>query len=537
MSFNNSDLNSLNLDTSVISVPLGKITLNGSVGTDLIIPESVSDSVRTLYSSCNVKVEEIFASNNALSAKGIVTHSALLLGDDGTIGHVRTMENFELKDFIEGTDESSILIYGGNDSDCVCRLINPRKLNFTSDISVTVFAMRERSVIPNVKGTDSIEDEISLRRRRGNATCVEHYSLEEKEIPVSHDVTLDGNCPPMSELVYSNIRLCPSEIITKSNSVTLKTKAVYSCIYKSEEGNIFSIEKPFILEKTIEADNAESYEWFASVRENDLTAEIAIDGYGEAKLIELDFVYNVLLNGIRNYTVETVTDAYSTEYDCNTIESSVDAEIYKRTYCTSLSVNASAARSEISAESVRNIMLGNVSIKNVESQYSDEKKRLIIESTAHICAACESNITSDTDPKFTSISFEYPFKCELDIGEKLDNMSYDVKITTTDIRFRCDQNNIYCDFENTIRAVVTESVRHSYLSEIAVDKSSPVSAPYAPITLCYPSGEESLWDIAKYYRITVESILASNNLTCEDISDKKVLLIPSYRKANPAFVK
>ncbi len=535
MSFNNSGLNGLNLNTSVIIRPIGKVNLTGTVGTDLIIPENVSDCQMILKNDCEVKVNEIFASNSAVTVRGTLSHTALLLGEDGTLGSVKASEDFELKDFIEGADEASLLVYSGSSCDGNSRLVNPRKLNLSSDVSICVNVMCEQNPVPVIRGTETIDDEVSLKRKQGMVTCIDTYSLSEKAIPVSHDVILDGNFPPMSEIVYCAVKVRPSEIMASGNGITIKAKALFSGIYKSEEGNIFSIEKTFVLEKTLEADNADSYEWSACANVDDVTAEIAIDGYGEAKLIELDFNYDVLINGIRNIDVETVTDAYSTEYECETAALHGESVVYKRAYGSSLSVNASAERNDIAAENVRAVMLGSVNVKDVVSEYSDEKKRLIIEATAIVSAVCENNITSDTDPKYSSLSFAYPFKCELDIGEKLDNTNCDVTISVTDARFRCDQNKIYCDFENDVRAFVSENVPHSYLTEIALDKNAPISAAYAPITLCYPSGGESLWDIAKYYRVTSEEIALSNNLSDEDITDKKVLLIPSYRKTKSAF--
>ncbi len=537
MSFNNTGLNGLTLDVSTILAPIGSLTVVGSVGTDFILPENVSDSEKILKSDCEIKIDEIFAGNGMITARGTACFNLLLLGEDGRLGSVRTSESFELKDVLEGVDDSSLLVYGGSEGECNCRLVNPRKLNLTADVSVNVFAMSEHNAVPNIKGTETIEDEMRLKRKQGSVDYMLPYSLSEKSIPVSHDINLDGNYPPMSEMIFSNVKVAPFEVKSVGNNVIVKSKAIFSGIYRSEEGNIFAIEKPFTLEKTLEADNADAYEWFANAVADDLTAEIAIDSYGDAKLIELDFNYDIILNGVRNISVDTVTDAYSTEYECNNAVAYAESAVYKRTYGSSLSVNASAEREGISAENVRAIMLGNVNIKDMVTEYSDEKKRLVTEATAVISAVCENNITSDTDPRYSSVVFEYPFKCELDIGEISANTDYNISVSVTDTRFRCDQNKIYCDFENTIRAVVSEKVAYGYLTEMCIDKNAPIITPYAPITLCYPSGGETLWDIAKYYKVTTDGIIASNNLESENISDKKVLLIPSYRKAKPSYAK
>lgn len=535
MSTNNTGLDGLTLNVSTILSPIGTLTLTGSVGTDFILPENVSDSDMILKSNCEVKVDELLSGNGMITVKGTAYYNILLLGEDGSICGVKTEEPFELKDVLDGVNESTMLVLGGASCEANCRLINPRKLNLSSEISVIIYAISEQSVVPNIKGTESIDDEMCLKRRTETVNYLLPYSLSEKAIPVSHDITLDGNNPPMSEILFSNVEVIPFETKAHGSNVTVKSKAVFSCIYRSEEGNIFAFEKPFTLEKTLEADNADSYEWFATAIANDLSSEIAIDNYGDAKLIEVDFCYDVLLNGVRNMSVNTVTDAYSTEYECQSTIVDSKCNIYKRTYASSLSVNASEERENISAENVRAVMLGSVDIKNIHNEFSEEKKRLITEATAVISAVCENNITSDSDKRYSFVTFEYPFKCELDVGEVNENINYTVSASVTDIRFRCDQNKIYCDFENAIQAVITETVPSSYMTEIVIDKSTPVSETYAPITLCYPSGDETLWDIAKYYRVPTDGIISENKLESESIKDKKVLLIPSFKKTAKAY--
>ncbi len=534
MSLNNFGLNGLDLGTSVITKSQGKIKLSGSVGTDLIIPENVSDSSAILRSDCEIKISDIQSGNNSVTVTGTSDYTVVLLGEDGTLASVKTREEFELKDFIEGIDNSSIIVYGGCESSCSSRLINPRKLNLSSEITVCVFAMNEQNSAPDVKGAESIEDELSLNKKYGSVTSAEINSLTENDIPASLDVFLDGNLPPMSEIIYSTVKAMPSEIAVTGNKITVKTKVMFSSIYRSEEGNIFAYQKPFVLEKSVETDNADSYDWFAEAVINDLTAEVSIDSYGEAKLIEVDFTYDILLNGIRNVTTQTVLDAYSTVYECITEEMCGESVVYKRTYGSSLSVNAFAERKEISAENVRSVLIGDVVIENVSGEYCDDKKRLVVEANTTVTGICENNITSDDDPKFSSITFEYPFKCEIDVGEHNLDTVYNLSVTVSDIRFRCDQNKIYCDFENNIKVSVCEKLPHSYVKEIVIDKNVPVSEQYAPITLCYPCGAESIWDIAKYYRVTTAGIVASNNLENEDISGRKVLLIPSLRKRERA---
>jgi hypothetical protein len=78
---------------------------------------------------------------------------------------------------------------------------------------------------------------------------------------------------------------------------------------------------------------------------------------------------------------------------------------------------------------------------------------------------------------------------------------------------------------------------NSLVSVVDLNKDVPIKHVNMPFTLCYPCGNESVWDIAKYYKITEESIISTNSLENGDIVGKKVLLIPQNSKREAVFSK
>ncbi len=534
---NSTTLEGLSFGASTYLQPLGAIKLSSNLNSDYIIPETLSDTQAILLTSCDVVIKDITQNGQTVTASGKVLYNLLLLGDDGTIGNVKLDEDFEIKDLIDGLSDDSILICKGAFSECESRMINPRKINLNSHITVKVDAYNEKDVSPEISGTETLEDDMCLKRRHGEILTAQTTTVSEKDIPVSHDITLDGNFPPIAEILFSRIKTVPNEINTRGNRIELKFKAIYSAVYRSEEGNIFALSKSFILEKAIEFDAADTFDWSAFTCSDDLSSEIAKDNYGDSKIIEIDFSYDVVLNGIRNTTVDSITDMYSTEYECETVENRGESVVYNRSYRSSLSVNASTERGALSAENVRNVLIGNAVIKESSAEYSPEKNKLIVNATALIFTVCENNITSDDDIRYSSHPFDYQFKCELDVGEHNENTDYSVEINISDTRFRQDQNNLYCDLECNIFVESTTKCETSYISNATVNKNSPVTRIGAPITLCYPGGTETLWDIAKYYKVSTNEIIISNSLSSEDISDRKVLLIPSYRTLKPVSSK
>ena len=102
-------------------------------------------------------------------------------------------------------------------------------------------------------------------------------------------------------------------------------------------------------------------------------------------------------------------------------------------------------------------------------------------------------------PKVSVSSFE----CSLKSNEQID--------VKAELQINCSV------FSETEIDVVSE------ISEIKESEKLHSSA----ITVYFPNCEETLWDIAKRYNTTVESIVLENNLSGDTTKDIKMLFIPS----------
>ncbi len=537
MDNNNSAFETLKQGGEYILQPICTLDLQAELSSDYIIPERISDADEILMCTSKISIDDAMQNGSTVEISGEIVYDLLILGEDGSVQGITYKEPLDIRDNCKDMPSGAVITIRKGTSEASCRLVNPRKINMKANVNVIAEILSHTDVSVNISGAESIDDDINIQRKHSEILSSQIITVKETDIPVNHDLDLDGNYPPMSEIIYSSVRLTPYECKSRGNTIDIKTLALLSTVYRSEEGNVFSIEKSFTLDKTIDTDNADGYEFSAHAYCGDINCEIAANSYGEMKIIELDFDYTLQLNGMKNTTVNTVTDMYSTEFECSDNLQGVKIVTLKRAYGSSLSINASAQRDEIAADAVRSALIGIVDVRDINTEYSQDKNKLILTANAYITAACENNITSEEDKRYSSVSFVYPFKYELDVGESTDSTAFSADIGVTDTRFRTDSTKIYCDFEANIRVFATETSECSFIKELKLDKSSPISRVGAPLTLCYPCGSESLWDIAKYYRITTDSIMASNGLDDESIIDKKVLLIPSYKPKRQLFSK
>jgi len=520
-----------------VLVPQYAGDLRAEVITDSIIPDTVADVEKILLTIATPKIDGHYLGESTLEIEGSVTYQVLLLVEGGELANLTITEPFTLKQDVSVPAPDCRVVLLPTLDYVSARLLNPRKLNLRSQTTVSTRLFCCLSTTPTISGTESLDDDMNIQRSYQTVNTADVTTVEEKAIPVSQDIELDSSAPAAADILMARITLCPSDVRLRGDEADVKTEACLSLLYRSEEGNCFATEKKFTLEKSLSLPPIEGAEWFATATPGTVSAQIAANAYGEMKIIELDFPYDLTVNAVGGKQVEAVADMYSTEFECDTTYRTLPVVKLHRMYTTNLTVNASAERKALGGETVRGILDGFVTLQDRSVTYQEDKRKLIVEGTANIALLGENNAVEGSEPLYSPMSFSYPFRCELDVGAASPNYDYVTEIRPVSTKFRADSNHLYADLELIVRVMTLETTPFPCLASLHLDHAAPVKHNTAPITLCYPSGRETLWDIAKYYRITEDSILLSNGMSGNDISGHKVLLIPRVQPKKAVFSK
>lgn len=504
---------------------------------DYIIPEDTSDSEKILMTDSLVTISNIEAGEKYIEINGKICFDVLLMGEDGALYGVTYADDFKSSITNDKITKNCQITLSNMVTNVNSKLINPRKINLTSSIVFDITVCDQIDTQIKIAGAEDLNDEVGIQRKQLNIMTMKNKGTTVENIPVSYDIELDANTPPISKMIYRHLSLTPFEIKGRNDSLELRNQANVRMIYLTEEGNIFSVEKSFMVDKSIILSDCEGYEWNANVSYNNLSVEIAQNSYGEMKIVEIDFDYDAALYGTKNISVCATSDIYSTEFECNTSSEHIHVCSSKRSLSCSLSVNSSISREEIGASAIRNVLMANAEVVESEIKYQDDKNKLILTGTAQIEIVCENACLTDEDKKYSSYVYTYPLKCEFDSSEYSHKDKYTHNIGITDIKYRADSSKLYCDFEALIKISLYDDSEYDIITNTLLNKEEAHTRISMPFTLCYPCGKETLWDIAKYYKITQESIISSNALNGDDITGKKVLLIPQFSKKDAILSK
>jgi len=511
--------------------------LREEINGDTIIPDTMADVEKILLCTATTKILGKFPTDSGIEIDGSVTYQVLLATENNTLSQLSVTEPFQTKVSCPfHTEEAQILIFPSIYY-TTARLINPRKVNLRSQTDMDLHILVPVLAEPDISGAETLDDDMNLLRKHRTIKAIQTESFTETDLPVHLDLELDSHYPSVDEILSSQIRMRPAEIRARGEEADVRTDAIVSVIYRTAEGNYFVAEKKFPLETAVTVPFHEGCVLHASATPSLPETDISTNSYGEMKVIELNFSYDLTVTCQKNHETETVSDMYSTEFPCDLTFSSLQTQQFRRAYATNLSVNASTTREESMANQVRNVFCGSVALKDVATKYLPEKNKICIEGTAKIDLVCENNILLETEELFSTVCFDYPFKCELDAGECFETMTLHTDCGITDIRFRADSQKLYCDFELAMRLTASEPLEVTYVQNVSLNRDASLPPRVAPLTLCYPTEGETLWDIAKQYCVACEEISELNQLSGEELENKKVLLIPRSKPRRAVFSK
>lgn len=504
-------------------------TLMSEDSTDYIVPEYIPDTEKILLCTAVPKIDGKFTDGGNIELEGTVYFSLLLAGEDGKVSGLSFSEPFTAKTAVDGLNDDCIVSLVPTAGFVTARLVNPRKLGVRYQINTDVRVFCCASVTPTISGTATVDDEAGIRKRAITAETADIAAFEERGIAVSQDIELDGSFPQIGELILCRVRLIPNEVRAGDAGADIRTEALVSCIYRSDSGDCISADRKFTLEHHMNVPADAGREWTASVFPSPVEAKVTPNSYGEMKVIELDLTYDIGITGMKNREVAIISDVYSTDYETEAESGEKNITVFGRCFACGLSLNASAPKSEINADDARSVFTGAVNVRDISAHYDPEKRKLIAEGDAEITAV----YTAGEDGEgFGRTTFTSHFRCETDTSDSLPADSFIISCSAGDTKFRSDPQNIYCDTELSLRVTAMGKRPTTYISAVTLKRDEPAAHASAPMTLYYPTPGETLFDIAKHYRVTDESIMTANRMADSSVEDRKVLIIPAYRSGS-----
>ncbi len=468
---------------------------------ETIVPDYNPDIARIVDVSACLLLRSQTVSEGKLTAAGSVKLTLLYISEDAP--GLRAMEYtipFEQSEKLpEGCEAACV---EGRVCSAEARLLNPRKLLTRVDV--------EWRITPYCRTTLTTCGEIPEQEAYAIQTLCERHevslirSVSEKDFIFSDELSLPGGREAIREMLCSRVKLRTTETKSIGSKVILKGVACVSLLYEAGSGEIccYAEELPFsqILDGISEEEGGEAA---ASTVLNLSGCEVHTggeNGGADDRTVSLKLFLSAFVILRVTQTVHCITDLYSTA--CELDAQTKRIELWRAPELTS--VTQSVREQLDTGTEVRRVLDADVCFGSAALRQDGARTMLCVPAAVTVLYLDESNA-----PLAVSRRLEITAEAAAD-----GNTNITVEnVCAGDITASINANGVEVRFPAEFTLLSTDVLYCDCLESLSAAAPETTDAK-APSLVLRALGEgETLWDIAKQYRATVEDILAANELT------------------------
>lgn len=495
-------------DAFIVNELIEKSTTDLIVEGDVYISENLLGIDKVIYTSGKAKINKVSAQNDSVVIYGQLDYNLIYRGNDedgvtqATNGKLEFMEEIPMHGI---TEEMSANVKATIDY-IDTKIVSDKKALLKAVVNIDTEAIDKRSV----EYISEFGDDESIQTMASNVSYTDLVSKQESQIPMSENIIIDSNMNEIKDVLKVDSICKISEVDIMNERILIEGICEIGVLYT--ENNSFStlnyITKEFPFTHYMEFKNADD-SMMKNLNANVQGMEylVSTDDNDERKILSFDLDLLITAELYSNFSKKIIVDAYSTSNEI-TIESS---DISLTSVIDFVSSTENFERSvDVETATIKEIYYYEATPKISEKNIYEDK--IVIDGFVDLNVIFLNGDTSSVD----SISSSIPFASSVDLSN-YDNFSdIDVKISLDDLgAYRKGINTILVEAKLTNELSIKDDKKVFVINDIVVgEKLNKKNMPSIVFRVVQPN--ETLWDIAKNYNVSIDYIKKFNNLNADE---------------------
>ncbi len=131
-----------------------------------------------------------------------------------------------------------------------------------------------------------------------------------------------------------------------------------------------------------------------------------------------------------------------------------------------------------------------------------------------LTGACHACLLLSRDGEYSAAHLDLPFRYEFESANAdEESMDFEGAVDVWNCRARTDGERIALDAELAVSLRTHTASPLTVLTEATVDPTDPITPRRGEYIICFPAPGDTLWSVAKQYRVPVTSLATGNGLT------------------------
>ena len=396
-----------------------------------------------------------------------------------------------------------------------CRATSPRRLDIHGAFSVCAKVVSQGSseVVSNIAGDDVEQLKATMPVNNLVAFAQQQFSVDEI-------LELGGGKPPADSILRSDAFAVLQDFKVAAGKLMIKGEVCVKFLYVSADENSTPEAMEFTVpfSQMLDCDGV-TEECLCDVKLSVLGVEAQIknDYSGEKTFFDTQVRLNANASAYRSGEVTVVSDAYSRDYDLN-----IASKQKAMDTLSELIGDTTVHKSTLNVEdgTVAKVIdmwneMGSVAAEVQDGQIQFKGKYSL----------CVLALDGENKPFYFErlLDFEYNRAC----ASKGENLRCDTQVGVGGISYRIMGSGVEAKTELRLTAEIYSRYAFKAITEVTADETKPVARDNAAaLGIYYADAGENLWNIAREYRTSVDTIKKENNVSGDVMENRGMLLIP-----------
>ena len=486
--------------------------LEQAVDGDITLPEYCPDILRILKTTVEPSVHSAQAAGERVTVEGAARVHVLYAAEDGALQSFEQTFPFARTSDINGLGENAAVRASVKTEFANARAVSPRRLDIHGMLSISqqVRRRREDAVLTGVSGggIQALGDTIRLSSLE---------ALHSTAFPLNEVIEIAPNQPPVDQILLRRAAVIPTEVKAIKNKLLVKGNLDSTVIYSSRgEKDPVRVTHTMPISQIIEAPGvSEQTANTLRLRVNSLDVTPKPDANGAARLLEIAARVAADVKGYAPVELPVVKDAYSTQggiaLDTRRLEVRELLEDFREPFLAKESFAFDSGGIESVQLLSGELLPPEISVKDDALQVTGSLK-------LHAVYMNEKGQLANAEKQLP-----YTFRRALKKGG---TPAAEVEVDLLHLQESVSGGRMEVRAELAVSGEVYAAGAGNVVNAVNANEEE-VLPVRSPLTIYFATEGEPVWEIAKRYRTTVESIRAENELAADTAAAWQMLLIPS----------
>lgn len=511
----------MNYDVTKENLSVRRLDFEGCqevpIDMDFSLPDYCPDIQRILKCRVCPGITSRNISGDRLNIEGNVDICLIYLDADNM--HVRCCKNafpFSSSIDIKSAPENAISLTSVRAEYINCRAVTPRKIDVHGAFSICakIFSKCDTEITSSVSGKD-IEQKVKKIKAESLA------GIGQQQFSINEVLEFSDEVPAPEILVRSDVSVTINDYKIMPNKIVAKGKACIKLLYISDitSGALQTYEQCIPISQIVDVPGVnEDFHYVITPEVLSHEEQIQSDEGSSINRVATDIKIAITVMAYEDKDVNLVSDIYSTMYDIETENESV--KLIKLLKIINDSVNHSDSI-EFQGMNISEIVDIWSDVCSVKFSSGVSEDGFLIKMNL-----CMIAIDSENIPFYVERILEFNYVP--DIPEKVENIIFELSVVPESIDYDIvNKNNVNLKLNLNVYGAAYTIQKNSMITSAKTDEEIPSNKDTsASLTIYYASQGESLWDIARKYYTSVNSIKKENDLSESVVKESGMLLIP-----------